>query len=66
MSAIWGRLGFEFRGFGVGVIAYTNDFEVSVGPYAVTLLTDCFCLRGPRGERVWSWDHIRARFTGAV
>jgi hypothetical protein len=63
MKATLGLTGFEFQGFGVGVIAYPNDFEVSVGPYAVTLLSDGLFLRGRHGERHWRWDEVGAWFT---
>jgi hypothetical protein len=62
----WGFCGFEFQAPGLGLIAYTNDFEVSVGPYAVTALPDGLILRGRQGERRWRWFEVRAWFTGAV
>ncbi|WHQ68878.1 hypothetical protein [Methylorubrum extorquens] len=62
----WGFRGFEFQAPGFGLIACMDDFEVSVGPFALTLLRDGLFLRGRQGERHWHWDDVRAWFTGAV
>lgn len=63
MNTKRGFWGFEFQGFGCGVIAHTNDLEVSVGSYAVTVQPIGFFLRGPQGERYWHWDDLRAWLT---
>lgn len=63
MFAKRGFGGFEVQGFGVGVIAYRNDFEVNVGPYGLTMLPDGLFIRGWSGERHWHWDEVKAWFT---
>lgn len=63
MQLTLGLTSFEFRGFGVVLIAYLNEFEVSVGPYSLILLGDGLFLEGPSGERNWPWWEVRAWFT---